>query len=131
MAGESALAVGNCAKTILVVDDEEVMRSLVGEVLDENGFVVLEASSVDQAIEVLGQNPVDIVLTDFTLPRRNGLSLACHIRDSGMSAPVVLMTGNSARELQDQATASGVCAIVQKPFHEDDLVKTLMDALGL
>lgn len=130
MTGQGTIAIGNHTKTVLVVDDEVIMRALIEEILEENDFTVLQAEDVDHAIEMLGQNHVDVVLTDFTLPKKNGFHLAEFVKSQGNGLPVVLMTGNSAQDLQGEATAAGIHSIVQKPFQECNLVDALNQALA-
>ena len=82
-------------QTVLIVDDEEYIRALAAAVLKDEGFEVLEASSIEEAIDLASRSSIDILLTDLNLPgETNGMQLADQIRSFQPSVHVVLSSGD-------------------------------------
>lgn len=104
--------------TILVVDDEEPVRQLVGEVLDVLGFTVIKAKDGREGIEMFSKhkNTLQAVLLDFTMPKMNGLEALLKIRELNGDTPVVLMSGYSESEIHSRLSGEGFAAYLQKPF---------------
>jgi len=114
---------------ILLVDDDDEVRSVAGDILIAMGAVVRQAANGSQAIDLLDLNPIDLVLADLTMPGMTGLELAEHIANRFPGLPVVLMTGYSAG-IDDKIMPSSVKATLLKPFRSVLLVTTLTEALG-
>lgn len=114
---------------MLIVDDEESMRILLEDVLGEH-HQVTTVESVDQAEKALIAADFDVVLTDFRLPDKSGLALAEHVRKTKPSCAVILMTGHHAETLKDTAEASGVAAVIQKPFDFEEILRLIQRVLG-
>ena len=124
--GTAALERGT---TVLVVDDEELVRNVVTRMLSSDGIHVLQASDGAQAIEMLDENSggVDVVLLDLTMPRMGGHEAFLHIRSGLPELPVVLMSGYEEEStLQDLA---GSALFLHKPFRKSSLTWTLHKAL--
>jgi CheY-like chemotaxis protein len=87
------------AKTILVVEDEELVRETISAELQDAGFVVLEAETAEQGLEVLEKKAVGVLFTDIRLPgRADGWDLAEKARSLYPNLPVIYATGFSAEE---------------------------------
>lgn len=84
---------GHLKKVILCVDDEENSLLLRKLVLEKSGYAVLTAGSARQALEILGLQPVDLVLSDQLMPGENGTELARRIKATRPGLPVVLISG--------------------------------------
>jgi CheY-like chemotaxis protein len=104
---------------LLVVDDEEDARSLVSEVLRDQGAEVHVAASADEALEKLGQVRPDVVVSDIGMPKTDGLSLIRQIRalpvEKGGRTPAVALTAYAGREDAQRAFAAGYQMHVTKP----------------
>lgn len=122
----------------LVCDDDSSFRMMVRELLEERGVEVIEAQDGQEAIGVFMRERVDLVVTDFLMPRIDGLQVIRAIRMSGEKAgvPVVLMSAISRGHLQaaDQAIAPDY--YVNKPFRPkkmaqvlDRVMKTIRESL--
>ena len=104
--------------TLLVVDDEALIRMMVSDFLQECGFKVLEASNAHEAIEMIeaSQSVIDLVFSDVTMPGElDGFALSRWIRTHRPELPVILTSGDSKKS----AAAQAICAKVQflpKPF---------------
>jgi CheY-like chemotaxis protein len=90
---------GVAARTVLVVEDETLVRETIAGELEDAGFVVLEAETAEQGLEMLGQRPVAVLFTDIRLPgRMDGWELAEKARALYPNLPVIYATGYSAEE---------------------------------
>lgn len=117
-------------ETILVVDDEEQVRQTATEILRSGGFRVLEASSGDLAVRVV-QNPpfpIDLVLTDLTMPQISGYELAKILIRTGFDRPVIFMSGYAQVGLEE-AHGINPDIFLQKPFQPHDLLKFVRSCL--
>ena len=79
-------------RTVLVVEDEPVIRELMAILLEEEGYTVRQATDGLEALETVERHPVDLVLSDVKMPRLDGASLAHQLRARGDPLPVVLMS---------------------------------------
>jgi CheY-like chemotaxis protein len=78
---------------ILCVDDEPIALLVRQRVLEKSGFEVIPASSVNQALKILGSRSIDLVLTDLLMPGRTGTELADEVRLKRPEIPVVIISG--------------------------------------
>src|SRR5215210_8144007 len=78
--------------TVLVVEDEPVIRELMAILLEEEGYTVRQACDGLEALETVDQHPVDLVLSDVKMPRLDGASLAHRLRAQANPLPVILMS---------------------------------------
>jgi two-component system cell cycle sensor histidine kinase/response regulator CckA len=113
---------------VLVVEDEPIIRRLIVEGLRRYGYVVHEASSVDEAWAFLLEHAdeVEAVLTDIVLPGSDGLSLAARIEDLYPELPVVIMSGYADSEQSEVATRH---SFITKPFAPRDIAALLAKSL--
>ncbi|CAN5631408.1 N/A [soil metagenome] len=110
--------------TILVVDDESSYRSLLGILLEMEGFDVVSAGNGREAIRSLGEAVPDMVLTDYYMPFLGGDELIVAIRDQEEWAhlPVILMSSEPASRLPGQDRAD---LFLRKPFRLDELLRAI------
>jgi len=112
-------------RTVLVAEDEALIRLDIVEMLRENGFnVVAEAGNGEEAVQLAEQHRPDLVVMDIKMPVLDGISAAERIVGARI-APVVLLTAFSQRELVERARDAGAMAYVVKPFTAADLVPAL------
>ena len=114
--------------TILVVDDEPLIRLTLRERLTTAGHQVLEADSVGAGLALI-RDGVDLILLDYKLPDGDGLSLMRQAKEIDPDAPVILMTAYSSVETAVEAMRQGAYDYVNKPFNLDELVLTVEKAL--
>lgn len=116
------------AATLLVVEDEPLVRMAAVSVLEQAGFQVLEASNGPHALEVLShETVVDLLLTDYAMPGMTGLELIQDVRLRHPDLPVLLVTGYA--ELPKPVAMAGL-TILQKPYRADDLVARIRGLLA-
>jgi DNA-binding NtrC family response regulator len=119
--GTAAAMEGNAAMTVLVVDDEESARSLCVDVASESGMRVKSAGTTEQALEILSQYPVDIVITDLRVPEMGGLELLKRVKADHPQMGVMVLTQYGTFDNAVEATKAGAADYVTKPFRIDDL----------
>jgi CheY-like chemotaxis protein len=101
---------------VLVVDDNLSNVRTLADILDVKGFEVESAVSGVEALEILREHPVDILLTDVKMPEMNGLELFRETRKMNPSLITIFMTAYSADELIQQGMAEGVKTVLEKPL---------------
>ena len=109
------------AITALIVDDENATRDLCRDVVADSGLRARTASTTEQALEILEQFPVDIVITDLRVPQMGGLELLRRIREMYPQTSVIVLTQYGTIESAVEATKMGAADYVTKPFHVPDL----------
>jgi len=122
----------NSKPRILVVDDQEIVRYTMDVVLTQQGYRVLQASSVSEAVEVLAAHQPDLVLLDLTMPGNDGIVLLRQMRQSALykSTPVIILTAHSDRNFVVDALRLGVRDYVIKVgFLIDDLLVRIRQRL--
>jgi DNA-binding NtrC family response regulator len=113
---------------ILVVDDEPVLRKFICEVLQRaGGYDVDQASDGFQAVAILKNRRFDLVITDFVMPRMDGVKLLEHVRAMSPQIPVIFITAYLSRESAKTAFPGIECII--KPFGIDDLLSVVRRCL--
>ncbi len=114
---------------ILVIDDEQVIRQLVLEILETAGYDVTGAESAERALALLDREEFDLVVSDVVMPGLSGLELLEAVRERRASLPVVLVTGAGTYDTLSQALTRGAAGLVTKPFAHADLQSAVADAL--
>ncbi|HEY0094060.1 MAG TPA: sigma-54 dependent transcriptional regulator, partial [Archangium sp.] len=115
---------------VLVVDDEEQVRTFLAELLGSSGYQVRCASSGSQALEMLSGGSFDVVLLDVMMPEMSGLEVLRRYRASGGGAPVIVLSALSGAEDAMRAMKMGASDYLSKPFSNDELEDVLSRALG-
>jgi putative two-component system response regulator len=114
---------------ILVIDDEEVVRMVVVEILVAAGHDITAAESAERALTLLDAAEFDLVVSDVIMPGLSGLELLEAVRARRASLPVVLITGAGTYETLSAALTRGAAGLVTKPFAHADLEDAVADAL--
>ena len=119
----------NTHHRILVVDDDKDIRYLNTEVLGDSGYIVDSAADGALAWEALQTKDYDLLLTDYDMPRLNGLNLIRKLRAAGTTIPVILMSGTvPTKELEHPWLH--IDATLPKPYTFDDLLACVQYVLG-
>ncbi|MBI4249073.1 MAG: response regulator [Elusimicrobia bacterium] len=116
------------AKTILVVDDERVIREMLRRTLEAEGYAVTVAADGEEALEsIRGQRP-DMILLDLVLPKKNGWEVCLEVRRrwASLKIPIIILTGTSLE--QARQSKIGADDYLSKPFQSEEL-KTRVAAL--
>ncbi len=116
-------------KTVLVVEDEELMRSILRELLESEGYDVLSADSSEHALEVFGTADVAVTITDIKMAGMDGLALLDSLKMVDENALVIVMTAYSSVDSAVAALRKGAYDYVTKPFVNEDLIQTVRNAI--
>ncbi|MDX1994939.1 MAG: response regulator transcription factor [bacterium] len=106
---------------VLVVDDEGANRYSVSKTLQRVGYVVGEASSGEEALEMMGKQPYDVVLTDIRMPGLDGVELLRRIKEEAPDSIVILMTGYASLGTAVEALRLGAHDYLIKPSSSQDI----------
>ena len=117
--------------TVLVVDDERNIASSIAQLLEIEGYQVLQANSGRGAFEILDEREVDLVLLDVKLPEMDGLSILQEIKRRDGDLPVVMMSAYGTIETAVKATRAGACDFLEKPLGGEKTLLAVENALRL
>jgi DNA-binding NtrC family response regulator len=116
---------------ILVVDDDEMLRSSVAEILAEAGYETIEAENGSKALETVKQNPAfDVVLSDMKMPEMDGPSLLAELRSHYPEISVIMMTGEGTIDTAVQAMRDGAVNYLLKPTNKRQLLESVKEAVS-
>jgi DNA-binding response OmpR family regulator len=116
----------------LVVDDEEMIRNMVGRMIEQAGFAVLTADNGEEAIRVFRQHQDRIVcvLLDLTMPTMDGEETFRELRRIDPGVRVILSSGYSAEIATERFSGIGLAGFIHKPYQLDTLIASLREAVG-
>jgi two-component system cell cycle sensor histidine kinase/response regulator CckA len=114
--------------TILVVEDDRAIRELISKFLRQEGHVVIEASDGAIALEMLETLKFDLVITDFVMPKLNGVKLVEQLHAVQPRMPIIFITGYLSA-VSDKTLLEDVAEILTKPFQLKDLRSTIQRLL--
>ncbi len=118
-------------ETILIVDDEKNYPPILSAILKEEGFEILTAFSGKEALEILKDSDVDLVLTDMKMPFMDGIELLERIKDKDPDLPVIMMTAHGTVEKAVEAMQKGAYNYILKPFDNERLIIYVNKATAL
>jgi CheY-like chemotaxis protein len=118
--------------TILLVDDEESIRSLGSEMLEVLGFGVLTADDGLEALEVVSRRSeeISVIILDLTMPHMDGEETFRELRRLGVKVPVIMSSGYNEYEISQRFLGKGLAGFVQKPYKLAELSLALEKVLG-
>jgi DNA-binding NarL/FixJ family response regulator len=116
---------------ILVVDDEKPIRSLLVQILSQNGYVCCEAANTQEAKEQLKGQPFDLVLSDIRMPGKSGIDLCRHIKSEYPDVGVMLVTAVDDLETAREAIALDIFGYVLKPIDKTQISISVANAMKL
>lgn len=111
--------------SILVVDDELLIRDLLYDFFTDQGWDIAVAENSHKAIAILEDNQVDLVLTDIKMPEMDGMELTQYIKERHPELPVVIMTGYPSVDTAVSALRIKVADYIIKPFNINQLYKII------
>jgi len=119
---------------ILLIDDEEGLRSLLRRALEQRGHVVVEARDGREGLRLHRQDPAEVVITDIQMPDRDGLEVIMDLRREARGAKVIAMSGGgsvlSPVVALEMALPLGAFATLTKPFRLEELFDAVDRALA-
>ncbi|UCF64161.1 MAG: Hpt domain-containing protein [bacterium] len=113
--------------SILIVDDSLSVRKFLSSMLTKNNYEVQAAKNGQTAIEMLGQNDYDAVITDLEMPQLSGYELIEQIRSDlrREELPIIVLTGRASKQIEQQSRKLGANEFIVKPFKDKDLLEKL------
>jgi len=119
---------------VLIVDGSSAMRRIIGKVLKNMGITeILQAADGVDAISLLSDTSVDLILADWNMPRMNGLRMVKKLREKKGTAsiPIIMVTTEAERSSVVEAIKAGANNYLAKPFTPDALTKKIKETLHL
>jgi DNA-binding NtrC family response regulator len=116
---------------ILLIDDDDALRTVLARALTQAGYEVVEANEGRSAVEHLRRRPVDVVVTDLIMPGQEGIETIMQLRRDHPTLPVIAMSGGMANSPHylELARRLGAGRTLQKPFLVEDIVQALRSVL--
>ena len=117
------------AEHILIVDDEEMIRDLLISALELEGYTCHQASNVDEAFVVLGEYPIDLVISDIMMPGRSGVDLLRDLKEINPDIAVLMITGLSDMNTAMECVRLGADDYIAKPFGVSRVILTVKNLI--
>jgi CheY-like chemotaxis protein len=117
------------ATRILVIDDDQITRESVAEVLQEEGYEVAIAADGHEGIAQFIAFQPHLVLTDLQMPRVNGLAVIAHVQRVSPTTPIIIFTADIVIDARRQAEDLGIAGYINKPFEFTDMLDQIAKAL--
>ena len=117
------------SQKILVVDDNNVLLTVVSKMLSLLGYEVSSADSGENGLDVFRKSNFDIVLSDYDMPGMDGVAFTCSVKKCSPRTPVVIMTG-SGRESVFSRKSTAVDEVISKPFTLAEIDETIQNVSG-
>jgi two-component system, chemotaxis family, chemotaxis protein CheY len=119
-------------KLIMTADDSASVRQMVSFTLKQNGYDVIEAVDGRDALNKLGSQKVDMLITDLNMPNLDGLGLIRGVRAGSLNKfiPIVMLTTESQDSKKGEGKAAGATGWIVKPFKPEQLIAVIKKVLG-
>ena len=115
--------------TILLVEDEDMVRAVAERALTRNGYTVVTAANGEEALEVMkGREDIDLLVSDVVMPVMDGPTLVRHARESRPKLPILFMSGYAEEQLRKTIDLDNM-AFLPKPFSVQQLAEAVRDVL--
>lgn len=111
--------------SVLLVDDEELVREELGGILEDEDYTVFTAKDGEEGLESYRMNHPDLIITDAKMPRREGLSLAREVLAENPHVPITMITGHGNENMAIEALRLGITDFIKKPVQLPDLITAL------
>jgi DNA-binding response OmpR family regulator len=128
---DTALPESPALQTVLIVDDDEAVRTILTQALHMRGFKVLTAVDGVEALKAVEDHSLDLIILDLLMPNRDGLTVLRDLREMPSAPPIIFMTGNASPQVQEEALALGADRFLLKPFELRQLLDVLDAVLSV
>jgi two-component system response regulator (stage 0 sporulation protein F) len=108
---------------ILIVDDQIEMTETLKDILEDEGYQTIVAHNGNQALNIINEDKVKIILMDVKLPDINGVEVFIEIKKIAPDIKVIMMTAFSVENLLRKAMHEGACGVIYKPINIKELIK--------
>ena len=117
---------------ILIIDDEAMIRDLLVQILDREGYETITASDGKDGIKIYRENPADLVITDLLMPEKDGLETIMELRGDSRDVKIIAMSGGGkidSKTYLQIAETMGAIETLTKPFDLRELLKKVQELL--
>jgi len=114
-------------KKILVVDDEESVRAILKQILEQGNYTVEAAGNGKEAAEMLKSIHFDAIISDINMPIMNGVELLNKAKELAPDVPVIFITAYGKDKVVIEAMKIGLADFIEKPFRMDQILKTVKE----
>lgn len=111
---------------VLVVSNDHVVSSIFTRTLAREGYNVLLSSSGEEAVELLKENKVDYLISEFELPEMNGLDLLVVLKDEHPEIPVIIALESNSSLSEDEVIAAGADSVIKKPYNNTEIIHKII-----
>ncbi len=114
--------------TILIADDDEVLRKIIRKFLEKDGHTIIEASNGNEVLDVFQHKKIDVAILDVVMPDKGGIETLLEMSCSDIEAKVILITGivdTETEVFQNLCKQFKAQYIIQKPFEKEKLIETV------
>jgi two-component system, response regulator PdtaR len=115
--------------SVLIADDDERCREALREIVEPEGYLTILASSGEEAIEIIHEEPIHLALFDLQMPRMTGLDAVHLVHQFNAFLPCILVTANATQETIRQALQVRAYSVIPKPVSKSILLYTMLRAL--
>lgn len=119
---------------VLIVDDEDSVRKMVKEMIEPDGFDVVEARDGNQAYDVCKKLSIDLIITDIVMPEKNGIDLIMAVKKEYPDIPVIAISGGGGitghYDYLEIAKLVGAKIVLKKPFELQELRSAVSDMMN-
>lgn len=118
-------------ETVLIVEDENSMRALLADTLEDNGYTVFQAADGYEALEIFGRETdrLSAVILDIGLPKLGGYETFLKMRETNADIPVIIVSGYNDPDAKLAVESAGAQVFIQKPYKFDHIVKTVREVI--
>lgn len=114
---------------ILIVDDDDLLRGMLADFLQEQGYECTPVENVAKARGHLKKKDFQLTISDFNMPAESGLDLLRYVKSRSQATPFILMSAETNAELRSEALDLGAAACIAKPFKLQELLRRVENAL--
>lgn len=109
-------------RKILVVDDEDILRMLITDTLEVDGYEIEEAEDGEEGYEKISGNDYDLIILDYMMPILTGMGVLQKIKPLGLNIPIIMLTAKAQQADRDLAHENGAGYFMAKPFSPAELL---------
>lgn len=120
-------------ESILIIDDEPQIRSMIRLLLERAGYSVMEAADGVEGIRLFRENPVNLIITDLIMPNKDGIGMIIELKKEFPDAKIIAMSGGGLNRPEGYlrgAQKLGAACTLSKPINRQELLRVVKDTLG-
>jgi YesN/AraC family two-component response regulator len=120
-------------ESILIIDDEAQIRSMIRLILERAGYAVMEATDGVEGIRRFRENPVNLIITDLIMPNKDGIGMIIELKKEFPDVKIIAMSGGGLNRPEGYlrgAQKLGAACTLSKPINRQELLRVVKDTLG-